>query len=347
MKKTKYILQITKENISSLIGEIPNFRLNQINNWMYKNQLFSPLEMKNLPAVLREQLSNNFIWEYPKIIESSKTSDKTEKHLLELKDGEHIEFVIIKTPNRNTLCLSTQVGCPIQCKFCASGAFGLKRNLSAEEILYQFLFAYQIIGKVPDNLVFMGIGEPLLNFDNLISALSTICSSDHLNYAARRITISTSGIPKQIKKLADIEKQWNLAVSIHAPDDETRSLIIPNKTRYPLADIFEACKYYFNKTGRLITFEYTLLEGINDKKENAEALSKIAKAVRAKVNIIPYNPVPETEFKRPNDFACRKFAQILESKGTACMLRIEKGCKIDAACGQLRIKKFTHNPGNL
>jgi 23S rRNA (adenine2503-C2)-methyltransferase len=341
LKKKKYILGIDKDNLNECIGKVPDFRLKQIQNWFYQNFIFSPLEMKNLPKNLRDQLAENYTWEYPKIIEISKTSDKTEKYLLELNDGEHIEFVIISTPKRKTLCLSTQVGCPIQCRFCASGAFGLKRNLTEEEILYQFLFTCQIIGKVPDNVVFMGIGEPLLNFDNLVSALDKICSPEYTNYAARRITISTSGIPKQIRKLAEIGKQWNLAVSIHAPDDLTRSLVIPDKTRYPLPDIFEACKYYFEKTGRLITLEYTLIAGVNDKVEHAKKLASLAKTIRSKINMIPYNPVPGTDYKRPSDLSCRKFAAILEQeRGVICTLRIEKGSKIDAACGQLRIKKI-------
>jgi 23S rRNA (adenine2503-C2)-methyltransferase len=341
LKKDKYILGITKDNLNEYIGKIPDFRLKQIQNWMYQNLVFSPLEMKNLPKTFREQLAENYVWEYPKIVETSKTSDKTEKYLLELKDGEHIEFVIISTPKRKTLCLSTQVGCPIQCKFCASGAFGLKRNLVPEEILAQFLLTCKMIGGTPDNIVFMGIGEPLLNFENLVSALDKICSHDYLNYAARRVTISTSGIPERIKKLADLEKQWNLAVSIHAPDDKTRSLVIPDKSRYQLSNIFEACKYYFEKTGRLITLEYTLIDGVNDSIEHARKLASIAKTIRSKINIIPYNPVPGTDYKRPSDLACRKFAAILEQeKGIICTLRIEKGSKIDAACGQLRIKKI-------
>jgi 23S rRNA (adenine2503-C2)-methyltransferase len=334
---------MTKDNLTECLGKVPDFRLKQVNNWIYQNFVFSPLEMKNLPKPLREQLAESYIWEYPKIVEVCKTSDKTEKFLIELKDGEHIEFVLITSPKRKTLCLSTQVGCSIQCKFCASGALGLKRNLLPEEIMAQLLIGSKAIGKLPDNIVFMGIGEPLLNFDNFISALDKICSPDYLNYAARRITVSTSGIPKQIKKLADLGKQWNLAVSVHAADDQTRSLVIPDKSRYPLSDIFDACKYYFEKTGRLITFEYTLIENVNDKKEDAEKLVEIARAVRAKVNIIPYNPVPGTDFKRPNEIACRKFAYILESKGITCMMRIEKGSKIDAACGQLRIKKLQSN----
>jgi len=337
----KYFLEITKENLEETIGRIPDFRLKQIYNWIYKNFIFSPLEMKNIPNDLREKLADNYVWEYPKIIETSKTSDKTEKYLMELKDGEHIEFVIISAPERKTLCLSTQVGCPIQCKFCASGAFGLKRNLSSSEILAQFLLCCKIIGSAPDNIVFMGIGEPLLNFDNLIDALSIIGSPDYLNYAARRITISTSGIPKIIKKLAELEKQWNLAVSIHAPDDKTRSLVIPDKSRYPLEYIFESCKYYFEKTGRLITLEYTLLEGVNDSIAQARKLALMAKTIRAKINIIPYNPVPGTGFKRPSDLLCKKFADAIEQeKGCICTLRLEKGSKIDAACGQLRIKKI-------
>ena len=338
--KKPYILAIDKDNINSLIGKIPDFRIKQINNWLYQNLEFSPENMKNLPGELRRKLSEKYQWEYPKIIETSKTSDKTEKYLVELGDHEHVEFVIIKSPKRKTLCLSSQVGCPIQCRFCASGAFGLKRNLEPEEILYQFMMCAKIIGKVPDNVVFMGIGEPLLNFDNLVSALDKMCSPDYLNYAARRITISTSGIPKNIIKLAELERQWNLAVSVHAPDDKIRAQLIPDKARYPLQDIFNSCKKYFEKTGRLITFEYTLIKGVNDSVEHARKLALLAKAIRAKVNVIPYNPVPGNSYERPSDHICRKFSAVLEdTPGVICTLRLEKGSKIDAACGQLRIKK--------
>ena len=344
MKKENYILGITKENINECIGKVPDFRLKQIQNWMYKNYIFSPLEMKNLPNGLRNQLAANYIWEYPKVIEVSRTSDKTEKFLVKLKDGEHIEFVLISSPKRITLCLSTQVGCPIQCKFCASGVFGLKRNLFPEEIVVQFLIASKAIGKAPDNIVFMGIGEPLLNFDNFTVALDKICSPEYLNYAARRITVSTSGIPKQIKKLANLEKQWNLAVSVHAPDDKTRALLIPDKSRYPLTDIFEACKYYFEKTGRLITFEYTLIKDVNDTMQHAAKLAVLAKKIRAKINIIPYNPVPGAGFEKPTELTCRRFADALEqTRGIICTLRLEKGSRIDAACGQLRIRKIQND----
>ncbi len=299
--------------------------------------------MTNIPANLRNELSTKFIYKYPNIINNEKTSDKTVKYLLHLYDKENIEFVLINSKKRKTFCLSTQVGCPVKCKFCASGAFGLTRNLHPGEIVSQFLFGSKLLNSHPDNIVFMGIGEPLLNLNNLIKSLNIICSPQYINYAARRITISTSGIPHGIIKLADLKKQWNLAVSIHAPDDKTRATIIPDNCRFPLQEIFNACKYYFEKTGRIITFEYTLIKGVNDMQSKADELAKIAKKLRAKINLIPYNPTDNPHFARTDDQICRKFANRLQEQGIVTTLRIEKGRKINAACGQLRSGSIMQN----
>jgi len=337
-KKTYTLFDINENNFIDLFPDIPKFRYTQISNWIYKNFITSPFEMKNLPKNLVDQIDKKVIWESPKIIKQEKTSDKTEKFLIELHDSEKIEFVHITTPERNTFCLSSQVGCPVSCKFCASGAYGLTRNLSPGEILSQFILGSKILKKYPDNIVFMGIGEPLLNLNNLIHSLDIICSPNHINYATRRVTISTSGIPNGIIRLADLKKQWNLAISLHAPDDETRALLIPEKCRYPINDILKSAEYYYKKSNRIITLEYTLIKGMNDSLEQARALSKIAGQLHAKVNLIPYNMVQTSDFNTPSRKTCLNFANNLKKNGINTTLRIEKGSKINAACGQLRIK---------
>jgi len=336
-----FIFDLTSSKLETHLSDFPKYRYSQILDWIYKKFIFSPQEMTNIPLKLREELSTKFLYKYPCIIKHEKTSDKTIKYLLNLYDKENIEFVLINSKKRKTFCLSSQVGCPVKCKFCASGAFGLTRNLLPAEITAQFLLGSKLLDCYPDNIVFMGIGEPLLNFSNLVKSLNIICSPEYIDYAARRITISTSGIPKGIIKLADLKKQWNLAVSIHAPDDKTRAVIIPDNCRFSLEEIFDACKYYFEKTGRIITFEYTLIKGVNDRLSQADELAKIAKKLRAKVNLIPYNPTQNSQFIRPDDQICNDFANRLKAKGINITFRIEKGGKINAACGQLRAGNIT------
>ena len=331
-----FIFDLTFSRLEAHLSNFPQYRYSQILDWIYKKFIFSPHKMTNIPLKLREEISTKFIYKYPKIINHEKTSDRTIKYLLNLYDKENIEFVLINSKKRKTFCLSTQVGCQVRCRFCASGAFGFTRNLLPGEITAQFLLGSRFLNTYPDNIVFMGVGEPLLNLSNLVKSLNIICSPKYIDYAARRITISTSGIPSGIAKLADLKKQWNLAVSIHAPDDKTRAVIIPDKCRYPLQKIFDACKYYFEKTGRIITFEYTLIKGVNDMRSQADELAKIAKKLRVKINLIPYNPIGNSQFARPDEKSCSIFANRLKEKGVNITFRIEKGEKINAACGQLR-----------
>jgi len=331
-----HIFETTFSQLEENISNYPKYRYSQIINWVYKNFIFSPFEMINLPLKLREEISEKFIWEYPKLVQKQDTADKTSKYLLKLHDDEHIEFVLIDSIKRKTFCLSSQVGCPVQCYFCASGAYGLKRNLSAGEIVAQFLLGCHYLKKHPDNVVFMGIGEPFLNFTNLITSLNILCAPEYINYAARRITISTCGIPSGIIKLANLEKQWNLAVSLHAVDNDMRALLIPAKYNFPLQDIYDSCKYYYNKTGRMITLEYTLIKDINDKLKYADLLSKISFDLKAKINLIPYNSTEHSTFARPEQQACINFANRLTKNGANITFRLEKGNKINAACGQLR-----------
>ncbi len=313
----------------------PAFRAKQILDWVYHKRVFDPAQMKNLPEPLRNALAEHFICNSTRVKDTLTADDGTVKLLLRLHDGETIEAVIIPSPDRHTFCLSTQVGCPVQCHFCASGADGLVRNLTAGEIIEQFNCCCTRLGALPDNIVFMGIGEGLLNFDNLTRALDLICSPEGFGMAARRITVSTSGWVPGIRQLADLERQWTLAVSLHAPDDETRALLIPEKMRFPIEEILAACDYYREKSNRMVTFEYTMIHGVNDSREHAVKMAAIAARHHAKVNIIPYNQT-SAQFKRPTDRAIKSFEEELLRRKIQVTVRVEKGAGVAAACGQLR-----------
>ncbi len=312
------------------------FRAAQVLDWVYKKFVFLPDEMKNIPSSFRLFLKENFFCPSSETVQVSESDDGTKKLLIKLFDGETIEAVIIPSPDRVTFCLSTQVGCPVSCLFCASGKNGLKRNMKSGEIIEQLYHCVKESGAKPDNIVFMGIGEGFLNYDELNGALEIMSSPDGFGIAQRRITVSTSGWTQGIKKLADSGKQWNLAVSLHAPDDATRSRIIPDKFRRPVQEIIKACVDYFEKTGRIVTFEYTLLAGVNDSRDHALKLASLAREANAKINIIPYNEVEESGFKRPNHAAIRNFTEALKQKNAKFTVRSEKGSSKNAACGQLR-----------
>lgn len=318
------------------IGQ-PEYRCTQIRGWIFKNFAVSPDEMKNVPAELRAKLTERFTFCRTREIKSDKSADGTEKLLLKLHDGECVESVIIPSLERFTFCLSTQVGCPVGCYFCASGVGGLVRNLDASEILDELFICCRKIGGVPDNIVFMGTGEPLMNFANLVAAMDIIGGSDYMGISPRRITVSTSGFVPGIIRLADEKKPWNLAVSLHAPTDKVRALLIPLKHRYPVKDICDACRYYFNNTGRIVTFEYTLVKDVNDSPAHALELASLAHGCGAKINLIPLNQVENSTFSRPDKQIISKFESIIRSKKIPVTLRIEKGDNINAACGQLRI----------
>jgi 23S rRNA (adenine2503-C2)-methyltransferase len=318
------------------IGQ-PEYRCAQIRGWIFKDFAISPDEMKNVPAELRRKLVEKFTFCRTHEIKSDKSADGTEKLLLKLHDAECVESVIIPSPERFTFCLSSQVGCPVGCYFCASGVGGLIRNLDVSEILDELFICCRKIGGTPDNIVFMGTGEPLMNYSNLVAALNIIGSAGYMGISPRRITVSTSGFVPGIIRLADEKKPWNLAVSIHAPTDKLRATLIPLKHRYPVKDICDACKYYFSNTGRIVTFEYTLVKDVNDSPSHALELATIAHACGAKVNLIPLNPVENSSFFRPEKQIVSKFESILRSKKIPVTVRVEKGDNINAACGQLRV----------
>ena len=329
------------ENLVKNLGQ-PLFRAKQIMEWVFKHYELDPDKMLNLPQKLREELKNKLICMSSEVKKISKSDDKTTKLLISLSDGEAVEMVIIPSRERITFCLSTQVGCPVGCRFCASGEGGLVRNLKAHEIIEQLYHGIKRIGKLPDNIVFMGIGEGLLNFDNLAGALEKITEADYIGMSPRRITVSSSGYVPGIYRLIELGKPFILAISLHAVDDETRAGIIPDKLRYPIAEILQACDDYENQIGRMVTFEYTMLAGINDSREAAKKLSVLARRHHAKVNLIPYNETCK-EFKRPKEIDILNFRDILEEDGVTVMLRLEKGGKVNAACGQLRVKHMKND----
>ncbi|MBU8902000.1 MAG: 23S rRNA (adenine(2503)-C(2))-methyltransferase RlmN [Victivallales bacterium] len=329
----------TYSDMESLVKDLgqPVFRAKQIMEWVFKHYELDPERMLNLPLKLRKDLKTKLICMSSEIKELSKGDDKTTKLLISLSDKEAVEMVIIPSRERLTFCLSTQVGCPVGCRFCASGEGGLVRNLEAHEIIEQLYHGIAHSGSFPDNIVFMGIGEGLLNFDKLAAALGKITEADYIGMSPRRITISTSGYVPGIYRLIELGKPFILAVSLHAVDDATRAEIIPGKLCYPIAEILQACDDYEKEIGRMVTFEYTMLAGINDSNADAEKLAKMARRHHAKINLIPYNETSK-EFKRPKEIDIFNFRDILEKVGVTVMLRLEKGGKVNAACGQLRVQ---------
>jgi len=316
------------------------YRAKQIWSWIHERYVIDPAEMGNLPADLRARLAAE--WLAPSLREDARVSaPDVEKLRLRLHDGEFIEMALLPAGERMTFCLSTQVGCPVRCRFCASGAFGLKRNLRAGEMIEEFLTGIRVCGGRPDNLVFMGIGEGLINFDELSGTL--VALTEDFSFSPRRITVSTSGFVPGMRKFAALRREYTLAVSLHAPDDVTRAKIIPDGCRYPIADILEAADLCRRENGRDYTLEYTLLSGINDSPEQAVALGKLAFLHHAKVNLIPYNAVTG-DFRRPAERRIREFEALVAGTGARVTRRVERGSGSDAACGQLRIKALKKTP---
>ena len=315
------------------------YRARQIRDWIHGRGVVSPEEMGNLPEELRSRLAAD--WLAPSMtVDARCAAADADKLRLRLHDGEFIEMALLPASGRLTFCLSTQVGCPVRCRFCASGAFGLKRNLRAGEMVEQLLLGIRVSGRRPDNLVFMGIGEGLINFDELARALEAL--TDDFGFSPRRIAVSTSGFVPGMLKFARLRREYTLAVSLHAPDDETRAMLIPDACRYPIARILEAADICRRENGRDYTLEYTLIAGINDAPAQAAALGKIAYRHHAKVNLIPYNAV-SGEFRRPERRVICDFISRVKETGARVTLRVERGGGSDAACGQLRIRALQAN----
>jgi len=335
------IKELDLEKLKKILEEwnFPNFHAGQIFSWIYKKNVLDFLEMTDLPMDLRKKLKENFYICGLNLVEKLTSQDGTEKFLFQLKDKNYIEAVTIPTEKRLTGCISAQVGCKFSCKFCASGLLGFKRNLSFLEILDEVLLLKKNSSKTLSHLVFMGIGEPLDNYENVIKAIRIINSKDTFNIGARRITISTCGIIPAINKLSEEKLQVELSISLHAGDDKVRSLIMPINKIYPLRDLISTCKEYIQKTNRQITFEYILIKGINSDLPNAKKLTNILKGLRlCKVNLIPANPVKEHNIEPPNKLEVLLFRDYLLKSGINVTLRRPRGKDIQASCGQLRLK---------
>lgn len=313
-----------------------SFRAKQVISWIYKDAN-SFDDMKNIPQSLRDKLNENFILGLPQVVEKFKSElDETQKMLLAFSDGNLIESVLMRYKHGNSICISTQIGCRMGCKFCASTLDGRVRNLSAGEILSQVIMGQRVLGERISNIVLMGSGEPLDNFENVLKFLELVNADYGLNIGQRHITLSTCGIVPKIYELADKEYSITLAISLHAFSDEKRKEIMPIANKYSISEILESCKYYINKTGRRITFEYSLVSGVNDSKEDAKSLSKLLKGILCHVNLIPVNEIKENTLKRPSKKVITDFEEILKSYGIEVTVRREMGKDIEAACGQLR-----------
>ncbi|MFG0316991.1 MAG: 23S rRNA (adenine(2503)-C(2))-methyltransferase RlmN [Planctomycetota bacterium JB042] len=310
-----------------------------VRRWVLARGVRDVDAMTDLPKTFRAALADEWDVRRTRLALASDSDDGTTKLLLELRDGQTIESVLIPEGDRLTLCVSTQVGCGVRCAFCASGLLGVVRDLTSGEIVEQFLEARALAagrGRSLTNLVLMGGGEPLNNFTHVRTALEALIHADGAAFGARRITVSTIGIPKKIDRLEELGKQVNLAISLHAPNEALRGRLIPGLDRVPLDDVLAAAGRYFRRTGREITFEYAVLKGVNDSVECAEELARRLKGVRGKVNLIPWNPVADLPFDRPDDAAVDAMVRTLEARGVRTTVRRSRGRDIDAACGQLR-----------
>ena len=324
----------------------PSYRGGQIADWLYQKRVTSFAEMTNLPHALRTKLADNLCFGKIEVVRVLGSKDTTRKFLFRLSDNNLIESVLIPASpalygspsDRRTICVSTQVGCAYGCKFCASGLDGWKRNLRADEIVNQIMAVEEESGERIDNIVFMGMGEPLANYDNLLRAIQIINAPWGIGIGARHITISTSGLVPQIRKLADQPLQIRLAVSLHSASDEIRSRIMPVNRKYNLGALLDACRYFTSRKKQRITFEYILIAQVNDSDEQARQLAKHARALEAKVNLIPYNRVEGLDWTQPSIDRQKKFLAILRSADVRAALRREKGDDIAAACGQLRLQ---------
>jgi 23S rRNA (adenine2503-C2)-methyltransferase len=336
--------------------DCPTYRVTQLLDWLYRRKVTSWEAMTNLPKSVQQNLEHAFSLETIQLARKQGARDTTQKFLWRLSDGAFIESVLIpanpalygEASDRHTLCVSTQVGCAYGCRFCASGLEGWKRNLGAHEIVEQVLAVERWHAaeareerpndRLVNNLVIMGMGEPLANYENLLKALEILNAPWGGGIGARKITVSTSGLAPQIRKLADEPFQFRLAISLHGATDAVRSKIMPVNRKYPVAELAAACEYYQSRKGKMITLEYILIKGVNEGMDQIKPLAELALRLNAKVNLIPYNKVEGLPWERPDEDSQERFTQALSGRGVTATLRREKGHDIDAACGQLRLK---------
>ena len=337
---------MTKVDIKSLnLVELKNYisefdkayRAKQIYEWLHVKLASSFDDMTNLPKSLRETLDEKCELNSLKLLDKLESKDGgTKKFLFELKDGNVLESVLMRYEHGNSVCISSQVGCKMGCKFCASTLDGFERNLTASEMLSQIYRIQEITGERVSNVVVMGIGEPLDNLSNLLKFVEILTDENGLNISQRNITVSTCGLVDKIKELADKKPQFTLAISLHAPNDEDRKALMPIARRYSIKELMDACKYFYDKTGRRITFEYSMVEGANDSESHARQLISLIKGLNCHVNLIPVNPIKEREFKQTKAKYIQTFKNILEKNHINVTIRREMGADINAACGQLR-----------
>ncbi|MBP3846985.1 23S rRNA (adenine(2503)-C(2))-methyltransferase RlmN [bacterium] len=325
------------EQLTSSLGAT-KFRARQIHNWIYLKSVREIDEMTDLSIKFRNQLKEIATVSDTKIKVKQVSSDGTIKYLLEYPDGECVETVLMRFDNRANLtaCVSSQVGCAVNCSFCATGKRGFIRNLTYKEIIEQVLMIQRDTGLKVTNIVFMGQGEPLLNLDNVLKAMKIF--NEDFQIGARRLTISTSGIIPQINKLAQLDMQSTLALSLHAPNHEIRAKLMQIENKYPMDNLHKALKNYTDKTGRRITVEYLLIKDLNDTAQSAKELAAYLKDIKCNINLIPYNPTEKNDYERPSNNSIMKFKYLMEHSGKKVTVRLERGADIDAACGQLRGK---------
>jgi len=344
MNPKKDIRALTKEQLRNFFIAEGNkaFRGNQVYEWLWIKNAYSFEEMTNLSKETRQMLIDNFVINHIEVDKMQRSADGTVKNAIKLHDGLIVESVLIPTDSRTTACVSSQVGCTLDCTFCATARLKKMRNLNPDEIYDQvaainkesLLYYHHKLS----NIVFMGMGEPLMNYNNVLKAIEKITSPEGLGMSPKRITISTSGVPKMIKKLADDDVKCNLAVSLHSAIDEVRAKIMPFSSTFPLVDLKEALEYWYEKTNSRITYEYVIWNGINDTKEARNALIKFCKYVPCKVNLIEYNPIDDGEFQQAKPQAINNYISNLEMNGIIVNVRRSRGKDIDAACGQLANK---------
>ncbi len=346
----KDIRALTKEELREFflsIGE-EAYRGNQVYEWLWSKSAHDFTAMTNLSKDLREMLEKNFVINNIKVDKMQRSLDGTIKNAVKLHDGNIVESVLIPTETRTTACVSSQVGCSLNCQFCATARLKRMRNLNPDEIYDQVVAIDRqsrlYYNRPLANIVFMGMGEPLMNYRNVLRAIDKITSPEGLHIASKRITVSTSGVPKMIKILADKEAKFNLAVSLHAARNEVRNKIMPFNTSFPLEDLLDALQYWYKKTQRRITYEYLIWKGINDQQEDIEALVQYCLAVPCKVNVIEYNPIGDPRFQQAEPEVTDRYQTALEKAGITVTVRRSRGRDIDAACGQLANKSVEEVP---
>lgn len=318
---------------------VPAFRAAQLWQWLYVHNAADWESMTNIPAALRARLARRLSLNPARIVQRSDgRAGEAIKFLVEMNDGERVETVLIPAKNRRTLCVSSQCGCRYGCAFCASGQGGFRRNLRAAEIVAQLLLVWREQGQKPTHVVYMGVGEPLDNYDEVLKSIRILNHPEGLRLAARRITISTCGLPAALERLALEKIQVELSVSLHAPDDTLRSSLMPVNRKHPLSELLPACRRHAERTGRIVTFEYTLVQGVNDSAHHAQALARRLAPLPCRVNLIPLSPVAEYPALPTSEAAARQFGALLRARGIHATVRASRGARVRAACGQLRAR---------